>query len=433
MTMTDTLGPGTLVAELPYALGFYPTTETVVVVSDTDRRRLWDFPPDRSAVDVAAAIAKRGEPTQTRVTPVVYAERVGFSVELDAHDLATALSAHFAHVDAPVIVTPDGWRHAVDCPTGCCSPNDALNPAVLPADLAHEAATSWPTPLAKRADLVDYFTPDPLRRTLLTAARTPAARQERAAILAAGSPAAWRHAAVEQAWTQRLTSLRRPSPVAAARTLLQLQDTAVADAILMRIVHDPTPTTSDHALIESRNLCHAAPADLAPAALSTWAHAAACCGDSQRAMAAIHQTQQLSPRHHATSVLRRLLLDGVEPADPAAVHLPEDSLLNTPTGISPAVVSTAPGARRATPTLAEGPLDRHRHHQGGLDDRPHQSALLRDRAPRPLVPGLRQEAPAAQAHSAWDAVRSRAAWNWPCPPVKSTACGLAPLPQSDAE
>lgn len=355
--MNADLNAGELVAQLPYALGFYPTTETVVVVSDPDRRRLWDFPPDRPPVDVAAAIAEHC-PTadQTRVTPVVYAGRVDFSVELDATDLATALSAHFAHVDAPVVATPDGWRHAVDCPGRCCSADGALNPALLPGNLAHEAATIWPTPMASRTELVGYFDPDPLQRTLVAAARAPAARQQRAAILASGAAAAWRHTATEQAWTH-LTSIRPQSPGGAARTLLQLQDPYVADAIMMRILHDPGEgLAADRAMTTLRGLCRAAPNDLAPAALSTWAHAAASRGDVPRALAAISRAQQLTPRHHPTSVLRRLLIDGVDPADLAAVRLPEASLLNTADPISPAVVSGAgPAGPPQPPPPAAGP------------------------------------------------------------------------------
>ncbi len=352
----DALDPGALVAQLPYALGFYPSTETVVVVSDATSRRLWDFPPDHTAVDVAAAIAARcPDPDRTRVTALVYAGQVDFSVELDASDLATALTAHFAAVDSPLIVTPAGWRHAVDCPQDCCAPDDTLNLAVLPADLAHDAATKWPTPMPHRADLAGYFTPDPLQRTLLTAARAPAARQQRTAILSAGSPAAWRHAATEQAWAH-LTDTATTTPTVAARTLLQLQDTYVADAIVLRILSDAT-AAGGQAMVRLRELCRAAPNDLATTALSTWAHAAAARGDTPRAFAAIHRAQALSPRHHPTSVLRRLLIAGVEPDDLAAVRLPEASLLNTPEPISPAVVSTAadPGEPPKPPPAAGPP------------------------------------------------------------------------------
>lgn len=355
--MTTDLDPGELIAQLPYALGFYPATETVVVVSDTDRRRLWDFPPDRPAVDVAATIAAAcDDDPQLRVTPVVYAGRVDFAVEIDATDLATALSAHFPHVDAPLMATPDGWRHAVDCPGRCCTDGGSLNPVTLPADLAHAAATTWPTPMATRTDLADYFTTDPMQRTLVAAARTTAARQQRAMILSPGGPPAWRRAATEQAWAH-LTSVRALSPTAAARTLLQLQDTYVADAILMRIQHSPSEGGSaDRALTALRELCRSAPDDLAPAALSTWAHAAASRGDVPRAMAAISRTQQLTPRHHPTSVLQRLLIDGVDPADLAAVRLPEDSLLNTADPISPAVVSGAgPAGPPQAPPPSAGP------------------------------------------------------------------------------
>lgn len=352
----DTLDPGELVAQLPYALGFYPRTETVVVVSDATSRRLWDFPPDHPAVEVAAAIAARcPDPDRTRVTPLVYAGQVDFSVELDASDLATALTAHFASVDSPLIVTPAGWRHAVDCPQRCCAPDDTLNAAVLPPALAHEAATKWPTPMPHRADLAGYFTSDPLQRTLLTAARAPAARQQRTAILSAGSPAAWRHAATAQAWTH-LTDTGTTAPTVAARTLLQLQDTYVADAIVLRILADAT-AAGDQAMVRLRELCRAAPNDLATTALSAWAHAAAARGDTPRAFTAIHRAQTLSPRHNPTSVLRRLLIAGVEPDDLAAVRLPEASLLNTPEPISPAVVSTVgdPGGPPPLPPAAGPP------------------------------------------------------------------------------
>lgn len=353
--MTGALDPGQLVAQLPYALGFYPTSETVVVVTDPDKRRLWDFSPDSKAFDVAAHIAKDNpDPLQSRVTALVYASRVDLTAEIDANDLATALQAYFSHVDSPIVVTPDGWRHAVDCTHGCCPPDVAVNSASLPPRLAREAATTWPTPMASRSNLVGYFSPDPMQRTLVAAARTSAALQLRAAVLAT-TPPAWRHTATEQAWTF-LVAARHGSPISTARTLLQLQDTYVSDAILMRTLHGPQPTAADRALVALRDLCRSAPDDLAPAPLSTWAHAAASRGDTPRALAAIHRAQQISPRHQATSVLRRLLIDGVDPHELAAVRLPEDALLNTPASVSSAVVSTAPGANGPPPPPSTGPL-----------------------------------------------------------------------------
>ena len=352
---------GELIAQLPYALGFYPSAETIVVVSDATTRRLWDFPPDHSPVEVTTAIADLCPDTHAvRVTPMVYASQVGFGAEMDANDLATVLATTFPHVDTPVVVSPDGWRHAIDCADDCC-PGPDLHPAVLPADLAHEAATRWPTPLGSRTDLIDHFASDPLTRTLLAAERTRAAHQQRAAIILDRDPQRWRHTATDQVWAH----LTRPSGsrVAAARSLLQLQDTLVADAVVVRLVHEPNQLRADVALATLRDLSRAAADDLATAALSVWAHAAATRGDTPRALAAIHRAQKLTPRHHPTVVLRRLLIDGVDPTTLAAVHLPEAALLATPTGITPAVVSTNGGTDGPTPlppTAGPPPAPPHR-------------------------------------------------------------------------
>jgi hypothetical protein len=117
---------------------------------------------------------------------------------------------------------------------------------------------------------------------------------------------------------------------------------------------------ADVALATLRDLSRAAPDDLATASLSVWAHAAATRGDTPRALAAIHRAQKLTPRHHPTVVLRRLLIDGVDPTTLAAVHLPEAALLATPTGITPAVVSTSGGTDGPTTAPPAGRHPRHR-------------------------------------------------------------------------
>ena len=352
-------GTGELIAQLPYALGFYPTSETIVVVSDANTRRVWDFPSDRSPAEVATAIANlHPDSSALRVTPVVYSDHVGFGAEIDANDLATVLATAFPHVDAAVVVSPDGWRHAIDCVAGCCLGMD-LHPAVLPAALAQRAATRWPTPLACRSDLTDYFAADPLAQTLLASERTRAAQQQRTAMIGTSNPREWRHTATAQVWAH----LTQPSEsrIAAARSLLQLQDPQVADAVIMRLAHDTEPLRADVALAALRDLCRAAPDDLATAALSVWAHAAATRGDTPRALAAIHRAQQLTPRHHPTTVLRRLLIDGVDPDTLAAVCLPEAALLNAPTDISPAVVSTHGDAAGFVPLPSGSPPSSHPH------------------------------------------------------------------------
>ena len=181
------------------------------------------------------------------------------------------------------------------------------------------------------------------------------------AIIRDRDPQRWRRTATDQVWAH----LTRPSGsrAAAARSLLQLQDTPVADAVVMRLIHEPNQVRADVALATLRDLSRAAPDDLATASLSVWAHAAATRGDTPRALAAIHRAQKLTPRHHPTVVLRRLLIDGVDPTTLAAVHLPEAALLATPTGITPAVVSTNGGTDGPTPlppTASPPPAPPHR-------------------------------------------------------------------------
>ncbi|MFM8154925.1 MAG: DUF4192 domain-containing protein [Actinomycetes bacterium] len=315
-------GPDSIVASLPFIVGFTPTDSLVVMWLDTGCVRLTmrlDLPPDGAShepwIDAVMAHQRAHDEVIICVVPAARQVERDESGRLRGQSLVASLLKILRDTecgvrDALLVVDNHWWSYLCQEPECCPAAGTEVDPATADA-VAARFALAGVARLPDRDAVLALCAANPERQ----AEMLPLVRHAR--ITEAADPALhlddWRDEAIDLVREALLTP-RPTDPHRDAEVLAWLCDTRVRDTVLWEVAH-----SVDHdphrAFDRAAGLLRCAPAGvIAPigtvTALLAWLN-----GDGVRAVAALDRVHEEDPEYALAQLLGRSITAGLSPRD----------------------------------------------------------------------------------------------------------------------
>ncbi len=324
-------GPDSIVASIPYLLGFTPCDSLIVLWLNDGRLRLTmrlDLPPERVSSDewVDAVLQQRAEHDEVIlcVVPAQDDPTHDQEGELRSREFVTTVLERLApsdcHVRDALLMSGDRWwSYLCSEPECCSSAGNPVDPAIAEATAARFVLAGVGR-LSDRQSVIDICAAEPARQAL-TREHLAGFRQSRAQRLASAVDRQrefelWRDESIELVREVLLTSM--PIDVdRAAETLWALGDVRVRDTAIWEIAHDAEHNAEHNAhraFDMAAGLLRSAPGEVTAPIGTVTALLAWLIGDGVRAMAALDRVHVEEPGYALAELLRRSITAGLPPA-----------------------------------------------------------------------------------------------------------------------
>lgn len=319
--------PDSIVASLPYIVGFTPFDSLVVMWIEAGCVRLTmrlDLPAEGAEIELwqeAVLVHQRNH--DEVILCVVPADRQAVrerSGELRGQALVTSLleslrSTDCAVRDALLVVDQRWWSYLCQEPECCPAAGTEVDPATADA-IAARFALAGVARLPDRDAVVALCAADPGRQAevlplLRHARRTLLARWADSSARAPGLED-WRDGAIALAQEALLTRPAR-DPHRVAEVLVSLCDVRVRDTVLWEIAHSARHDPH-RAFDRAAELLRCAPAGVVAPIGTVTALLAWLIGDGVRAVAALERVHEEDPEYALAQLLGRSIAAGLSPA-----------------------------------------------------------------------------------------------------------------------
>lgn len=313
-------GPDSIVASLPFIIGFSPADSLVVMWLDAGSVRLTmrlDLPPDGAShepwIDAVMAHQRAHDEVIICVLPAAHQVERDESGRLRGQSLVASLleilrGTECGVRDALLVVDNRWWSYLCREPECCPAAGTEVDPAIADA-VAARFALAGVARLPDRAAVLALCAANPERQ----AEMLPLVRRARIAEAAdpARHPDDWRDGAIDLVRAALLTPTPT-DPHRDAEVLVWLCDTRVRDTVLWEVAH-----SVDHdphrAFDRAAGLLRCAPAGVVAPIGTVTALLAWLNGDGVRAVAALERVREEDPEYALAQLLGRSIAAGLSP------------------------------------------------------------------------------------------------------------------------
>ncbi len=320
-------GPDSIVASIPYIIGFTPIDSLVVMWLTDDRVRLTmrlDLPPGEAVPPgyIETVIAHHGMSDEAIACIVIspQADSRSESGDLRGAELITALLEGLDGLDCRVrdalLVSGNRWWSYLCTEAECCSPSGTPLDATVAHDVAARFVLAGVSRLPDRDAVVATCAPDARAQQAVRGRLVEERRSLVKRLAEAGQPAEeledWRDESISQL-RDFLLDNSAPSAGHEAAVLLGLCDTRIRDTVLWEVAHsqehDPH-RAFDRAVL----LLRQAPAGVVAPIGAVTGVLAWLIGDGVRAIAALDRVEAEMPDYALAELLRTSIEAGLTPA-----------------------------------------------------------------------------------------------------------------------
>lgn len=320
-------GPDSIVASIPFILGFTPRDSLIVMWLRDGCVRLTmrlDLPPVGAAPDewADAVMMHRGESDEVILCVATKSSDAAHddAGDLPSRELITILLERLAHTDCHVrdalLAEEDRWWSYLCDQPECCSPDGTPVDPEIVDDVAARFTLAGVGRLPDRESVLAISAADPLRQLSVHACLGEVRRQRAVRLAGAEQPnlefEKWRDDSIDLVRDSLLGSAPTTSEQE-AEILWALCDVRVRDTVLWEIARDNSHDAHRSYEIAAALLRAAPPGLIAPigavAALLAW-----LIGDGVRAVAALDRVHADDPNYALAELLNRSISAGLSPA-----------------------------------------------------------------------------------------------------------------------
>ena len=320
-------GPDSIVASIPYVIGFTPHDSLVLMWLRDSQVRLTmrlDLPAQDDAPQgwVDAVLAHRGLSDEAIVCIVLSpdAQARDDSGELRCAQLVAVLLARLGAAqcrvrDALLIRDDRWWSYLCEEPE-CCSPRGTRVDPRTAEDVAARFVLAGVARLPDRQAVIATCAPDPAGQQLMSEglqrARGTRVEDLHGASRAGETLESWRDCCIDSI-VRVLLGAGDPSADDEAGALVGLGDVRIRDTVLWEVAHS-TAHDSHRAFERAASLLRRAPrGEVAPIGTVT-AVLAWLIGDGVRAVAALERVREEDPEYSLAELLHRSITAGLPPS-----------------------------------------------------------------------------------------------------------------------